>query len=211
MYVALAALGAAALVVRRGYMLVFGGIVGFAQLYLLRTTALIVPLVRWTIPPYPAPVLFYGMELHQVMLVAPYFWAGCLFWLYREHLKLTMNMTVAMFMLLALLPPGNWMWVCSWFAIPYIVLAFCTQSDHRFRLPGWLGDLSYGIYIYAFPIQQTVYLYCRAKLSIMQMIALNTILTLICSYLSWHLIENPFLRLKPRQRKIGPAKGDGNN
>ena len=68
-------------------------------------------------------------------------------------------------MLMALIPPGNLLWIWSFFAIPYIVLAFCTQDDPMFRLPRWLGDLSYGIYIYAFPLQQLVY-YLRAPKAI---------------------------------------------
>jgi peptidoglycan/LPS O-acetylase OafA/YrhL len=202
MYVFLGALGLVSLVEKRIFMALFSAAVGIAALYLLRSSPLTIPLVHWVIQPHPAPILFLGMDLHQVMLVAPYFWAGCLFRLFRDRIKLSTNGAIAAFMLMAVLAPGNLLWFCSWFAIPYIVLTFCTQHDPMFSLPSWLGDLSYGIYIYAFPLQQTVYYYGHTTVSFWQMQAMSAALTLLCSYLSWHIVENPALRLKPTKRKI---------
>jgi peptidoglycan/LPS O-acetylase OafA/YrhL len=202
MYVFLGVLGLASLVEKRVFMALFSAAIGIGALYLLRSTPLTVPLVHWAIPAHPAPILFLGMELHQVMFVAPYFWAGCLFRLFRDRIKLTTNGAIAAFMLMAVLPHGSLLWLWSWFAIPYIVLAFCTQNDPMFSLPPWLGDLSYGIYIYAFPLQQMVYYYGHSTLSFWQMQAMSAALTLFCSYLSWHFVENPALRLKPTRRKV---------
>lgn len=72
-YVFLGALGLASLVEKRVFMALFSAVVGIAALYLLRSTPLTIPLVHWVIQPNPAPILFLGMDLHQVMLVAPYF------------------------------------------------------------------------------------------------------------------------------------------
>jgi len=47
------------------------------------------------------------MELHQVMLVAPYFWVGCLFRLFRDQLTFTLNRAVGALMLLGVIPLGN--------------------------------------------------------------------------------------------------------
>jgi len=181
-------------------MLLFGCVVGASDLYLKRTAPLTIPLLGWTIPPHPAPVLFYGMELHQVMIVAPYFWAGCLCYLYRDRIAMTMNTSILVFMGMALLPPGDLLTVCSFLALPYLALAFCTQSDHPFPIPARIGDLSYGVYIYAFPIQQTVYYYLHGRFSALQMIGITLCATVICAFLSWHLIESPLLRLKPTRR-----------
>jgi peptidoglycan/LPS O-acetylase OafA/YrhL len=200
MYIILGGLGWASLLKRRVFMAVFCGGVGCAALYFLRSTPLTLPFLDLIISPHPDPILFLGMELHQVMLVAPYFWAGCLIYLYRDLVKLTMSATIIVFMIMLLLPPGDLRTVCSWFAIPYITLAFCTQNDRLFRIPTSVGDLSYGIYIYAFPIQQTIYFYWHTKYSILQMTAITAGLVLICAFISWHLIENPSLRLKPSRR-----------
>ena len=206
MYIILGGLGWISLLKRRLFMVFFGGVVGVAAAYFLRSTAGSLPFLDRVISPHPAPILFLGMELHQVMLVAPYFWAGCLFYLYRDRIKLTLSATIIVFMIMLLLAPGDLRTVWSWFAIPYITLAFCTQSVRLFHIPSSVGDLSYGIYIYAFPIQQMIYFYWHTKYSILQMTAITTGLTLICAFISWHIIENPSLRLKPSRRGLsGPA------
>ena len=57
------------------------------------------------------------------------------------------------------------------------------------------GDYSYGLYIYAFPIQQTLRQYFPA-ITPMELFPAASVLTLICAMLSWHFIEEPALRLK---------------
>ena len=67
--------------------------------------------------------------------------------------------------------------------------------------PGKLkADLSYGIYIYAFPIQQTLAGYGQLNL-------LTAVLTVLpFAAFSWFLVERPAMRLKPAARS-GPPEG----
>jgi peptidoglycan/LPS O-acetylase OafA/YrhL len=57
------------------------------------------------------------------------------------------------------------------------------------------GDYSYGLYIYAFPIEQTLRQSFPAILPL-QMFAAASVLTLACAMLSWHFVEQPALKLK---------------
>ncbi|HEX4300465.1 MAG TPA: acyltransferase [Gammaproteobacteria bacterium] len=57
------------------------------------------------------------------------------------------------------------------------------------------GDYSYGLYIYAFPIEQTLRQSFPAILPL-ELFAAASALTLGCAMLSWHFIEQPALRLK---------------
>jgi peptidoglycan/LPS O-acetylase OafA/YrhL len=57
------------------------------------------------------------------------------------------------------------------------------------------GDFSYGIYLYAFPIQQTVAKFGLNHDPISYLIICFSF-TFIAAALSWHLVEKPFLRLK---------------
>ena len=57
------------------------------------------------------------------------------------------------------------------------------------------GDYSYGLYIYAFPIGQTLRLYFP-DIQPLQLFPLVSLLTLGCAMLSWHFVEHPALRLK---------------
>ena len=61
---------------------------------------------------------------------------------------------------------------------------------------GYKNDLSYGVYIYAFPVQQLLVAAGSSELGI----ALNSVLTLLITmglaYLSWNLVEKPAMRAK---------------
>lgn len=61
------------------------------------------------------------------------------------------------------------------------------------------GDMSYGVYIYSFPIQQTlVYFF---DLGTYALLLNSVILSIIMGYLSWHLIEKQALKRKKKFNK----------
>lgn len=59
------------------------------------------------------------------------------------------------------------------------------------------GDPSYGIYIYAFPIQQSLVYFYKPKIEIL--IMLSICLSVLFGYLSWHLIEKRVLLYKQKR------------
>ena len=63
-------------------------------------------------------------------------------------------------------------------------------------------DYSYGIYIYAFPIQQ-VLIASMPGISLATMIIIAYPLTLVLAAASWHFIERPSLSLKRLQATVG--------
>jgi peptidoglycan/LPS O-acetylase OafA/YrhL len=80
-------------------------------------------------------------------------------------------------------------------ALPYWVLVLAYHPALPLvRLP---GDYSYGIYVYAFPLQQTL-AHAMPGLSATAMLATSVPLTLAVAALSWHALEQPMLRRKPR-------------
>lgn len=60
------------------------------------------------------------------------------------------------------------------------------------------GDLSYGLYIYGWPVQQTLLHLSGGNLAWWQLFPLAMVITAAIAWLSWHLVEQPALRLKPR-------------
>ncbi|WP_045362331.1 acyltransferase family protein [Mycoavidus cysteinexigens] len=80
--------------------------------------------------------------------------------------------------------------------LPALVIFCGTASTPFLRRAGRFGDISYGVYIYAFPVQQTVVLLAGDHLSIWSLLAISTAVTLVFALLSWHMVEGPMLRLK---------------
>ena len=85
---------------------------------------------------------------------------------------------------------------CVWLAS---IIPFGARITRR------TGDLSYGVYIYAFPVQQClVAAYGKEAFSYGGFLALSCVITFALAILSWHLVEKHFIRLK--NRGIAPPK-----
>jgi peptidoglycan/LPS O-acetylase OafA/YrhL len=63
------------------------------------------------------------------------------------------------------------------------------------------GDLSYGIYIYGWPVEQGVIWLFGGRAAWWQVFLVALPTTSALAFLSWHLVERPMLRLKPRSRR----------
>ena len=63
------------------------------------------------------------------------------------------------------------------------------------------GDLSYGIYIYGWPVEQGVIWLFGGRAAWWQVFLLALPAAAALAFLSWHLVERPALRLKPRARR----------
>lgn len=79
----------------------------------------------------------------------------------------------------------------------YLVLYLAYVPGGFIRRFNQLGDYSYGIYIYAFPVQQSVAA-LMPGINVVTLLAYSFLITLLLAVLSWHLIEKPALRLKAR-------------
>jgi peptidoglycan/LPS O-acetylase OafA/YrhL len=64
------------------------------------------------------------------------------------------------------------------------------------------GDLSYGIYIYGWPVEQGVIWLFGGRAAWWQLFLLALPAAAALAFLSWHLIERPALRLKPQARRL---------
>ena len=79
--------------------------------------------------------------------------------------------------------------------LPFLVFCFAYIPRGAIRRYNRVGDYSYGVYIYAFPIQQSI-AYLIPGVGVGKMLVLSTALTAMCAILSWHLIESRALKYK---------------
>ena len=81
------------------------------------------------------------------------------------------------------------------FIVPIFVIGVAYYPSRILRYYNRFGDYSYGIYIYAFPIQQSL-IYFFNEISITSMVLVTLLLSYLFALPSWHFIEKPFLKLK---------------
>jgi peptidoglycan/LPS O-acetylase OafA/YrhL len=84
-----------------------------------------------------------------------------------------------------------------WLALPYVVLSFGLASTPGLRRAARFGDLSYGLYLWAFPVQQLVVL-AFGILPLAIDIPLVALVTAALAFGSWHLLEKPALAARLR-------------
>jgi len=80
-------------------------------------------------------------------------------------------------------------------AAPYLLFYFAYVPGGFIRHYNRVGDYSYGVYIYAFPVQQTIAALIPG-VSVLSMFLLSASVTLTLAMLSWHLLERYALGLK---------------
>ncbi len=96
-------------------------------------------------------------------------------------------------LLLAILFKLNYSWVHL--SLPFIIIYFGKQSSSIATLShNVLGDPSYGIYLYGFPVQQFIIYFFKPS-TLVLMIS-STLLCFLLGYLSWILIEKKALQYK---------------
>ena len=84
-----------------------------------------------------------------------------------------------------------------WVTLPYIVLAYGLSRSWLGSFVNKVGDCSYGVYIYAFPVQQFVLLQ-YPDIAYGTYLAVTVLMSLVLGYGSWHLIEKRMLKFKPK-------------
>jgi len=143
-------------------------------------------------------VVVWGTNLVSWLEMAPYFVWGIVYrlWLRPGFL----NVQVAMVLLL-LLPLGIYNWasaeVVSLLIVPYVTLSLGQGAPPRFAWLERIGDLSYGIYLYGFLVQQVVASFFLTPGHHWMNFLLAAPISVILGALSWHFVEKPAMRLKP--------------
>lgn len=132
--------------------------------------------------------------LYPFMLL---FFSGSLFYLFRKYIGFSL-LGAIMAIATVFLVKGPSHFYLSLIALPYIVLAMAFSKKLRLKKLSSLGDLSYGIYLYAFPVQQLIIQLCGSQLTLVGTILLSFIFTMLLALFSWHVIEHPCLKLKNR-------------
>lgn len=136
----------------------------------------------------------------------PYFFAGGCFYLFRDKIPYTRTgFVVAFSVVLLCFIVGKGVEPALIFIWPYVLfyLAFAKISIlERFKTS---ADLSYGTYLYGWPIQKLLLWYIPT-FSPLLLFLVASVVAVGCGLLSWKLVERPFLRMKRKNVVIGEGE-----
>ena len=159
----------------------------------------------WFAHPDQQPGLFYSVDPKYMFVQVPFFMAGALLRLVQTRfpamfrLDIAIACTASLFYLPQVLGLDSIKF--EWLPLAYVVVAFGLSSTPVLNQVARFGDFSYGLYLYAFPMQQVVLDHGPAFAIIR-----CTLASLALAFFSWHFVEAPALRLKPRgDRRPLPA------
>lgn len=139
---------------------------------------------------------FGTIDLRWVVYLGFLFLAAASFELYKERVPIHDGLGLA-----ALAVCLTTLLFGGWFAIGYPVLVYVIAWA-ACRLPRWLhwvgrkNDYSYGVYIYGLVGQQVLASFGWNRWGYWPYLALSMTLAWTAAFLSWHLVEKHFLKLK---------------
>lgn len=137
---------------------------------------------------------------HVYLITSLYFLVGVSFYINRQFIPISKSM--ALFSLLAIFYSFGEQWFLLVFPVCFAYLLFFVVYATLFiDIDKKIGDISYGMYIYAWPIQQTV-AFAFPGLNVYENIVWSTLLTIVCAKISWEYIEKPALSLKERFSQV---------
>ena len=134
------------------------------------------------------------------------FLSGMTFCLWRDRLPLSrLGLGISLAVLGLVARTDTWLAAALPLFGAYVLFwAAFTPSPRLSRFARW-GDFSYGLYLFAFPIQQLLVRELEPHLTPARLFLAAFPLTLACAALSWHLVEKPALSFKRAGRP--PADG----
>jgi peptidoglycan/LPS O-acetylase OafA/YrhL len=133
----------------------------------------------------------------------PCYLAGMVFYLFRDKVPWHPALFVAaVAILIAACKVPHVMAAASPIAGTYVLFSLAFLPSLKLQHFGKFGDFSYGIYVYAFPIQQAIVAKLGVDIPLWKFFPLAFLVTLVVAIISWHAIESPCLRLKKRAKPL---------
>ncbi len=146
-----------------------------------------------------------GASTHIVSLSLMFF-SGSSYYIFQNKINMNTKIFIIILLILAVSCSEKSLFLIVYpIALPYIILYLAYIPGGTLLKFNRYGDYSYGIYIYAFPIQQ-ILVYHLGDSSPLALSILAFPLTFVLAFLSWHVIEKRALSLKHRIIKFERLK-----
>ncbi len=140
---------------------------------------------------------FFDLSTSLLSDVGIFFVAGALLAVFEFEKFKYINSAILISVILLI---GNEIFISNYNCIrilffPILVISIGLKSnEHIIYLIQKTGDLSYGIYIYSFPVQQTLMHFFKLNALLLMIITLP--ISMFFAYFSWHFVEKKALSFK---------------
>ena len=143
----------------------------------------------------------------NLFYTVPSFCAGVA--MYFIHAKYCLSRRIALGCVIGLLlfAPTGHLIVVSPILAAYPLIYLGTSASIPLRNATRFGDLSYGTYLYGWPVKQVVRSVAGTALSGWGLFLICLPLAMACGWLSWHLVEKHALALKAVIRRSPDSLG----
>lgn len=142
----------------------------------------------------------FGHEIHFAEPLNYFLW-GMLFWINRSMIPMRWWIAAIAFIAPIVSVHTGYFGMITPPSVAYILYMLAYKTPHvDLDGEGKLGDISYGVYIYAWPIQQMIYWKGQSAWT---NAAIATVIVAVLAYASWRLVEKPSLRLRKSLPKMG--------
>jgi len=179
---------------------------GLTGLMVSRRPFLALTMVVLTVAVIWPNVLLFAPDDAAIGRVVPLFALGAIIWIGRHWIPVSLPLALIALIAVSANPAGLGRGVLFGPLFSYAVIVIAVHP--RLQLPVFnrLGDYSYGIYVYAFPIQQTL-VERHPGMTPGELFALAMPIVVAIAMSSWHGIEKPALSLKSKLQPGVPCEG----
>lgn len=146
--------------------------------------------------------LWTTLPLYYTVRYGIFFALGTTAYLWRDKLSLTPIGGGVLWLAAFLLSSTTWQQLSYMVALSYSTLLIAALPWPALTRFGRRGDFSYGMYLFAFPVQQMIVHFSGATLLHSIDIIVCFVITLCCAVISWHLVEHPALQLKTAATEV---------
>lgn len=140
----------------------------------------------------PEQIPYFGKNLEAQVLLA-LFCIGGLLSLFHDSISINFSLLLSLWFLQYILRTLDSLHLLFYTAL-FITLIFIFTNSYIRKL--YISDdISYGVYLYGFPVQQSLY-YLDPDIGAYRMFAFSVIISSVLGYVSWRIVEKPALSFR---------------
>lgn len=147
-------------------------------------------------------LVIYGTDWISALHILPFYLIGVVWTIPELHKYLNLQLALVLLLVCACLNMSYVsMQVVLYCAMPYIVFSFAFAPRPVFAMLQGKAEISYGLYLYGFFIQQVVVdvaQRCGYAITFTPALLISCALTIAAAYLSYYLVERPALALSKK-------------